>query len=293
MEFRLLRYFLAVAREGTVSKAAETLFLTQPTLSRQLCDLEYELGTRLFIRGKKHIELTEAGMILRQRAEEILELQEKTVAEIKNRDKNLSGVVSIGAAESKAAEILPPLILNFQKKYPAVRFEIQSGVASFVKDKVDRGLLDLGLLITPGDIDRYRFLRLGINERSGILMNARSPLAKKQTVTVSDLIGRPVIANVRKEIQDFYRQRLGEDFDKLNIIAVFNLINNAAFFAERDDVYIFTIEGCVKNFDKTVFCFRPFEPEIRQESFLIWKKQEPRNRCLIRFLEEIKNTFQA
>lgn len=293
MEFRLLRYFLAVAREGTVSKAAETLFLTQPTLSRQLSDLEYELGTQLFIRGKKHIELTEAGMILRQRAEEILELQEKTVGEIQNRGKNLRGTVSVGAAETSAAEILPSLILNFQKKYPEVRFEIQSGVASFVKDKVDQGLLDLGLVLEPGNIDNYRFLRLGIEDRCGILMNVRSPLAKKQTVTVSDLIGRPVIANVRKEIQDFYRQRLGEDFDKLNIIAVFNLINNAAFFAERDDVYIFTIEGCVKNFDKTVFCFRPFEPEIRQESFLIWKKQEPRNRCLIRFLEEIKNTFQA
>lgn len=289
----MLRYFLAVAREGTVTKAAESLFLTQPTLSRQLSDLEYELGASLFIRGKKRIELTEAGMILKQRAEEILELQEKTVSEIQNRGKNLRGTVSVGAAETSAAEILPSLILNFQKKYPEVRFEIQSGVASFVKDKVDQGLLDLGLVLEPGNIDNYRFLRLGIEDRCGILMNVRSPLAQKASVTVADLIGRPVIANQRKEIRDFYRRRLGEDFDRLNIIAKFNLVNNAAFFAGQDDVYIFVIEGCVKNFDKTVFCFRPFEPEIRQDSFLIWKKQEPQNRCLARFLEEIKNTFQA
>lgn len=287
MEFRLLRYFLAVVREGNISKAAEALFLTQPTLSRQLADLEYELGTSLFIRGKKQITLTEAGLMLKRRAEEILELQEKAESEIRQRDDRLSGRISIGAAEADCAGLLPGLITGFREKYPEVKFDIYSDTASVVKEKIDRGLLDIGLVIEPGTIEKYHFLPLGIRESCGILMNVSSPLAEKETVTVRDLIGLPVLISKREEVRNLYRNTLGEEFDKLNIVATHNLIGNAARFAEEKCGYIFTIHGCVRNFNPEIFCFRPFSPPVEQDSFLIWKKQQPVGQCLKKLIEEV------
>lgn len=287
MEFRLLRYFLAVVREGNISKAAEALFLTQPTLSRQLSDLEHELGAPLFVRGKKQITLTEAGLLLKRRAEEILELQEKAESEIRQRDDHLTGRLSVGAAEADCAVILPRLITKFKKKYPEVEFDLYSDTASVVKEKIDRGLLDAGLVIEPGSIDKYHFLPLGIKETCGILMNTASPLAAKDTVTVRDLIGLPVLISQREEVKNLYRNRLGEDFDKLDIIATHNLIGNAARFAEENCGYIFTVRGCVRNLTPETFCFRPFSPSVTQDSFLIWKKEQPVGRCLKKLIEEV------
>lgn len=185
MEIRVLRYFLTLAREGNISKAAEALFITQPTLSRQLADLEAELGVCLFERGKRKITLTEEGMLLRRRAEEMIDLEDKIEKEFQQQDDHLSGVISIGAAEARSAEILPRLITSFQKKYPEVTFDIQSDIADRVKEGLDRGLLDIGLLVEPGDIDKYNFVRLGIDDRCGILMSDRSPLAKKDFITIA------------------------------------------------------------------------------------------------------------
>lgn len=287
MEFRLLRYFLAVVREGNISKAAEALYLTQPTLSRQLADLEYELGTPLFVRGKKQITLTEAGVLLKRRAEEILELREKTLSEIRQQDDQLSGRLSIGAAEADCAGLLPRLITGFREKYPKVDFDLYSDTASAVKEKIDRGLLDAGLVIEPGIIDKYYFLPLGIRESCGILMNASSPLAEKEAIGIRDLIGLPVLISKREEVKTLYRNALGEDFDRLNIVATHNLIGNAARFAEEKCGYIFTIHGCVRNFNPEIFCFRPFTPPIEQDSFLIWKKEQPTGRCLKKLIEEV------
>ncbi len=287
MELRVLRYFLTLAREESVSRAAEALYITQPTLSRQLAELEEELGTKLFERGKRRIVLTEEGMLLRRRAEEILELSDKTERELRNRNENLSGVVSIGAAETRAAALLPQAIASFRNKYPGVTFEIESDTADRVKERLERGLLDLGLLVEPGDIDKYEFLRLNIEERCGILMSASSPLAKKESVSAEDLQGLPIVMNRRKEVRSFYRAALGEGFDRLNVIATFNLINNAALFAEQNVGYVFTIEGTVGYFPSGRLSFRPFEPPISQSTFLIWKKHRAANRCVSKFIEEI------
>lgn len=287
MELRVLRYFLTLAREGNITNAAEALYITQPTLSRQLAELEEELGTQLFIRGKRQITLTEDGMLLRRRAEEMVEMETKIEREFRTKEDNLSGLISIGAAETRAAEILPQAIESFRAKYPAVTFDIHSDIADNVKERLDRGLLDIGLLIEPGDIEKYEFMRLGINDRCGILMNSASPLANKDYVIVDDLIGLPIIGNKRAAVQHFYRTALGEAYDKLNVIATFNLINNAALFALQNRGYIFTLEGTLSNYKNDELCFRPFYPEITQSSFLIWKKYQPQTRAVRKFLEEI------
>ncbi len=288
MELRVLRYFLALAREENISKAAESLYITQPTLSRQLAELEEELGTTLFIRGKRKITLTEEGMLLRRRAEEMVELEIKTENEFRQRNENLSGTVSIGAAETRAAEIFPRAIESFRKKYPDVTFDIHSDIADHVKERLDRGVLDIGLLVEPGEIGKYEFMRLGIEDRCGILMSAKSPLAEKEYVTVEDLQGLPVVANKRASVRDFYRRALGEGFDRLNVIATFNLINNAALFALQDRGYVFTIEGTLANYKNDELAFRPFYPEISQPTFIIWKRYQPMSRPVSRFLEEIR-----
>lgn len=288
MELRVLRYFLALAREENISKAAESLYITQPTLSRQLAELEEELGATLFIRGKRKITLTEEGMLLRRRAEEMVELEIKTENEFRQRNENLSGTVSIGAAETRAAEIFPRAIESFRKKYPDVTFDIHSDIADHVKERLDRGVLDIGLLVEPGEIGKYEFMRLGIEDRCGILMSAKSPLAEKEYVTVEDLQGLPVVANKRASVRDFYRRALGEGFDRLNVIATFNLINNAALFALQDRGYVFTIEGTLANYKNDELAFRPFYPEISQPTFIIWKRYQPMSRPVSRFLEEIR-----
>lgn len=230
-------------------------------------------------------------MLLRRRAEEMIELEDKVEREFRQRNDNLSGVISIGAAETKAVEILPKLITSFREKYPAVTFDIQSDIATSVKEGIDRGVLDIGLVIEPGDIDKYNFIPLGIDDRCGILMSTQSPLAQKEYVTVNDLVGLPVIANKRASVQSFYRSALGETYDKLNVIATHNLVNNAAHFARQNLGYVFTVEGTVNGNNNYGTCFRPFYPEIRQSTFIVWKKYQPLARAVKKFTEEIAMLF--
>lgn len=287
MELRVLRYFLTLAREENISKAAEALYITQPTLSRQLAELEKELGAQLFIRGKRGITLTEEGMLLRRRAEEMAELEDKVQREFRERGEILSGNIAIGAAETNAAAILPDAIAKFRNKYPGVTFDMQTDTAEHVKERIDRGLLDIGLLVEPGDIEKYEFIRLGIGDRCGVLMSADSPLAQKEYVTADDLAGLPVVANRRAEVQSFYRNALGEAYNKLNVVATFNLINNAALFALKNLGYVITLEGTVRHYENPRLCFRPFRPEIQQSTFIIWKKYQPTTRAVRKFIEEI------
>ena len=287
MELRVLRYFLTLAREENISKAAEALYITQPTLSRQLAELEKELGAQLFIRGKRGITLTEEGMLLRRRAEEMAELEDKVQREFRERGEILSGNIAIGAAETNAAAILPDAIAKFRNKYPGVTFDMQTDTAERVKERIDRGLLDIGLLVEPGDIEKYEFMRLGIGDRCGVLMNADSPLAQNEYVTADDLARLPVVANRRAEVQSFYRNALGEAYNKLNVVATFNLINNAALFALKNLGYVITLEGTVRHYENPRLCFRPFRPEIQQSTFIIWKKYQPTTRAVRKFIEEI------
>lgn len=292
MELRVLRYFLTLAREENITKAAEALFITQPTLSRQLAELEAELGTKLFERGKRRITLTEEGMLLRRRAEEMIELEDKVAREFRQQSENLGGVISIGAAETTASALLPRAVSEFHEQYPAVTFSVETGTADVMKERLDRGLLDLGLLVEPGDIDKYDFLRLPYADRCGILMSAASPLAAKDAVTVEDLLGLPVLSNIRPSVQRFYRNALGEAYDRLHVVATFDLIGNAAHFALQDRGYVFTIEGSVSNYNNPGLCFRPFSPEIHQTTCLIWKKYQPMSRAVRTFIDFFSMLFE-
>ncbi len=287
MELRVLRYFLTLAREENISRAAEALYITQPTLSRQLAELEEELGVKLFERGKRKITLTEDGMLLRRRAEEMAELEEKVEREFRSRGENLAGTISIGAAESCAFDLIAVAIDRFRKKYPEVAFEIFSETADRTKERLDRGVLDLGLLIEPGDIEKYDFLRLGIADRCGVVMRVDCPLAQKEHITIEDLKDVPVLTNTRAEVRRFYRRELGEAYERLNVVASFNLIGNAAYFVARGLACAFTVEGSMAQYGDGKLCFRPFYPEISQQTFLVWKKYQPMSRAQHAFLDEV------
>ena len=215
------------------------------------------------------------------------ELEDKVQREFRERGEILSGNIAIGSAETNAAAILPDAIAKFRNKYPGVTFDMQTDTAEHVKERIDRGLLEIGLLVEPGDIEKYEFMRLGIGDRCGVLMNADSPLAQKEYVTADDLAGLPVVANRRAEVQSFYRNALGEAYNKLNVVATFNLINNAALFALKNLGYVITLEGTVRHYENPRLCFRPFRPEIQQSTFIIWKKYQPTTRAVRKFIEEI------
>lgn len=187
MDIRVLRYFLTVVREENISRAAEFLFITQPTLSRQLQELEKELNTKLFIRGKSKITLTESGILLRRRAQELIELADKTEREFLFKEENIRGMISVGCGETMAVKALSEFIVAFSKEYPEVRFELYTGAADHIKEEIDRGLLDIGLLMEPIEIEKYDYIRLKQTERWGVLLRYDNPLCEKEAITAEDI----------------------------------------------------------------------------------------------------------
>ena len=178
MEIRVLRYFLTVVREESITRAADVLHITQPTLSRQLAQMEEEMGVKLFDRGTRKIALTNEGLLLRRRAEEILELVDKTEKELTEQDELVEGTVSVGCGDLAAVQLLPELFRAFHKRYPRVTFDLCTATADHVKDQMERGLTDLGLLLEPVDMGKYDFIRLNGRERWVAVMHPDSPLAK-------------------------------------------------------------------------------------------------------------------
>lgn len=202
MELRVLRYFLMVAREENITRAAGLLHVTQPTLSRQLIQLEEELGVKLFHRNKYRITLTEEGLLLKQRAQEIVALSDKAKQELTKSEGTLSGEIAIGCAEARSFSVLAEQIVAFRKLYPRVRFRIYSATADDVKDRMENGLLDMGLLMEPVDIGRYAFIRMPVRERYGVLVRRDSPLAEKESVRPEDLVGMPLLFGSREGVRE-------------------------------------------------------------------------------------------
>ena len=272
MELRLLRYFLAIANEGNISKAAETLHLTQPTLSRQLVDLENEVGKKLFNRGR-HISLTEEGIILQRRAEEILSLVDKTKNELNQTDE-LTGTITIGSGVYSASTELIRHLEEFSQLYPKVQYEIYTNSADTLQEKLDQGLLDFALLQEPADVINYDFLRLKTKDTWGLLMRADSSLAQKNSITREDLIGLRLGSarrlHIRREIENW----IGDTHD-LNIIATFNLIDNALTLIADGFIDVITIDGAVQYYDPAKFTFRPFNPPLETSTVLVWKRLFP------------------
>ena len=223
MEIRVLRYFLTVVREEGISRAAEALHITQPTLSRQLSQLEEELGVELFHRGTRKISLTNEGVLLRRRAEEILALVDKTEQELAEQEENIEGTVSIGCGDLAAVQRLPGLIREFRQKYPAVTFDISTATADYVKESMERGLIDIGLLLEPIDMEKFEFIRLSKKEQWVVSMPPDSPLAQKDAVTAEDLRELPLLLPKRLNVQSELANWFGNSFEKLNVVCTGNL----------------------------------------------------------------------
>lgn len=288
MELRVLRYFLTVAREQNITRAAEILHITQPTLSRQLMQLEDELQAQLLIRGKNHVTLTDEGMLLRRRAEDIVDLADKTENEFLRHDDFIVGEIFIGGGETYAMKCVADVIKAFHNEYPQVTYHLYSGNADDVKERIDRGLLDIGLLTEPVDIEKYDFIRLGKKETWGVLMRKDSPLASKEYIEPSDLIGKEIMCSRRSVVQNEVASWFGDDYEKIHIVATYNLIYNAALMVEAGLGYALCLEKLINENEESQVCFKPFYPDFETGNVIVWKKHQVFSPATTKFLEKLK-----
>ncbi|HIX12284.1 MAG TPA: LysR family transcriptional regulator [Candidatus Anaerofilum faecale] len=281
MEIRVLKYFLLVAREENITKAANLLHLTQPTLSRQLMQLEEELGVQLFRRSKHRIILTEEGMLLRRRAEEIVALADKTKDDLQRREEQLSGTVAVGSGELQSSRFLAQLLTAFQEKNPLVSFAIYSGNSDNIKERIERGLLDVGLLQEPVDITKYRFVRTPGREQWGVLVREDSELASRERVGPADLATVPLILPERETVQNELLNWFGPYAERLYVTATGNLLYNLASLARDCGSGVLTL-----NLDCTYpgLRFVPLDPVLESNTVLVWKKAQTFSAAAAAFL---------
>lgn len=295
MELRVLQYFLAVAREQNISAAAGSLHLTQPTLSTQLKALEEELGKQLLVRGTKgsrKVTLTQEGMLLRKRAEEILSLVQKTEEEITRSDEHVAGEISIGAGETDIVRYFARTAKKLQQRYPDIRYRISSGNAEYVLEYLDKGLIDFGLLFGETDSLKYRSLELPARDTWGVLLRRDSPLAEKEAISPQDLWDQPLIVSHQRGGSDHLPQWLGKEYSQLNVVATYNLVFNASLLVEEG-------VGCALCLDKlihtqgTSLCFRPFTPRLEASACLVWKKYQVFSKAAETFLRCLQELLKA
>lgn len=285
MEIRVLRYFLTVVREESITKASEVLHITQPTLSRQLSQMEEELGVKLFHRGTRRISLTNEGILLRRRAEEILQLVDKTEKELVEQEEQVEGKISIGCGEIASVQLLPELFRSFREKYPRVTFDIFTAAADLVKEQMDRGLLDLGLLLEPVDVEKYDFIRFDVKEKWIVLMRPDDPLAKKDSITPRDLSELPLILPRRTRVRSELASWFGDYYEKLDVVFTSNLNTNAAIMVESGLAYSIVVEGAVPFWDQAKMTYRPLKPPLTATSVLAWKRGQPFSLAATKFIE--------
>lgn len=285
MELRVLRYFVTIAREENITKAAELLHITQPTLSRQIAQMEEELGVKLFEREKKGLVLTSEGLLLRRRAEEILELVQKTEHDLVNQDQLLEGVVSIGSGDLGSVEVLAKLIDSFHKKYPAVSFDLYTGSADNIKDRMDRGLTDIGFLMEPINMDRYGYIRIHKKEEWVVVMHPDSPLAKLDFVSPKDLRGIPLILPNRLSAKNEVIQWFGKEFKNMDILFTANLPSNGLVMAYHKLACSIIIKGSISFWDSEKIIYRPLLPNLKATTVLIWRRNQAFSRATEKFIE--------
>ena len=286
MELRVLQYFLTVAREGNITRAASLMHITQPTLSRQLMQMEEELGVKLFRRGKHNILLTEEGMLLRRRAQEIVDLAEKTTKELMHGEEEVSGEISIGCGETKNMRPLSEMMASFHQKYPDVNFNIYTAIADDVKERLENGILDMGLLLEPVEITKYHYVRMLLKEKWQVLMRRDSQLAEKQKITPKDLTGVPLIMAKRQSVRNELENWFGYDREKLRIVSTCNLSHyNQSVMVESGIGVALVMEfSC----NQDTLCLRPFDPKIESGCVLVWKKNLTLSPVVQRFIEYVK-----
>lgn len=293
MEFRVLKYFLTVVREESITRAADVLHITQPTLSRQLAQMEEEMGVKLFDRGTRKIVLTNEGLLLKRRAEEILELVDKTEKEIVEQGETVEGTVSVGCGDLTAVQMLPELFDSFHKRYPAVTFELYTATADHIKDRMDRGLTDVGLLLEPVDMEKYDHIRLNKREKWVVAMHPDAPLAKLERIAPGDLAGQPLILPRRLNVQSALASWFGDDFGKLNVLMTSNLPSNSCVMSNRGFAYSIIIKGSISFWDPEKIIYRPLYPEIMATSVLAWKRKQPFSIAAEKFIRYVKEQMHA
>ena len=290
MELRVLQYFLAVAREQSISRAAQSLHLSQPTLSTQIKALEEELGKKLLDRGvsgSRKVTLTDEGIILRKRAEEILSLVKRTEDEIALSDQIVAGDVYIGAGETDGVRLLTRAAQRTQERYPDVHFHISSGDGADVTDDLDKGLIDFGLLLQTVDISKYEYLELPVRETWGVLVRRDSPLAERAAVTPEDIVNQPLIVSRQAFSGALLSSWLGRGLDTLNVAATYSLLYNASLMVEEGMGCALCLDVIINTTGESTLCFRPLEPGLDVSVYLVWRKYRSLSKAAEKYMEAL------
>lgn len=284
MDLRTLRYFIAVAQEGTISKAANMLHLTQPTLSKQLMELEEELGVVLFIRGNRKITLTEEGNYLVSQAKEILTLVEKTTSNL-SKEEHISGDIHIGAGESHAMSFLAKIIHQVINNYPDVKIHLHSGNADELLEKMDNGLLDFVLVIEPVDKNKYNFIQLPAKDCWGLLMPNNSDLTTKEYIMPQDLFEIPLLISRQSRTSSELENWFGKSLNELNIVGSYNLLFNASLLVQEQVAYALCLDKIITTNENSPLCFRPLKPTLETGLAVIWKNNHIQSKVAKKFWE--------
>lgn len=292
MDLRVLRYFLMVAKEQSFTKAAKQLNITQPTLSRQLAALEEELGVKLFNRGGHNITLTNEGLLLKRRALELVDLEDKIVSEFKGNRESVEGKITIGCGEFIAVETLAKICKNYKEKYPLVQFAIHTGTADNISEMMNKGLVDIGLFLEPVSTEGMDYIRMQGCDHWVVSMRADDPLAKKEVITKKDLLKLPLILPERTNIQSELANWFGKDFSRLNIAFTSNLGTNAGVMAINGLGYPISIEGAMRYWRRELVVQKTLSPEILASTVIAWRRNIPYSPAVSKFIEEI-NAYKA
>lgn len=292
MEIRVLRYFLEIAREGNMTRAAEYLHVSQPTLSKQMKELEQELGKKLFRRGSSSVSLTSEGMLLRKRAEDILDMVDKTTNEFHALDDVSGGEVHIGCAESYQIKYLAQSMKKLKEQYPLFRYHLTSGNTEQVTERLDKGLFDLAVIVEPPDLSKYNYLEIPEANRWGLLMKNDSPLAAKEHICAEDLTGLDLICSIQAMQVDIPRW-CGEMADTLNLSGTVNLFYNGSVFVREGLGYMLTFEKLADTNAESDLCFRPLYPPLETKMYVIWKKYQVFTPIAEKLVEELKRHFDS
>lgn len=291
MEIAVLRNFIMVARLGNVTRAAERLHISQPALSKQLKALEAELDRKLFRRGSACMHLTEEGMLLLQRAEDIVAMVDKTVMDFKSLDDVMGGDIYIGCAESHLIRHIAQAVKSFQSKCPHVRYHLMSGNTEQVAERLSRGQLDFALICEPPDLLKYNYIEIDEPDVWGVVMRKDSPLSQKQTIQYTDLLGLPLICSIQAIRTDFPRW-CGDGIEKLNIFTTVNLFYNGSVFVKEGLGYMLIFDKLADTGVDSTLCFRPLEPKLETQMYMIWMKHQQFTPVSGLFIEELRRTLK-
>lgn len=289
MELRVLRYFLTVAREQSFTKAARLLHITQPTLSRQLAAFEEELGTTLFLRNGKTITLTDEGILLKRRALEILDLEARTLEEIKGTEDVVEGTVTIGCGEVTAVETLAEICRHYKEKYPLVQIAIHTATADTTYERMNKGLVDIGLFMEPVDTEGLDYIRIRDCDHWVVGMRPDDPMAQKPVIQKEDLLDKPLILPERLGVQSELANWFGKDFSRLHVAFISNLGTNGGIMAANGLGYPVSIEGAAKYWRQDILVQRKLYPEITSSTVIAWRRNIPYAQAVRLFIEEIKS----